>query len=262
MGGIATFVSALQRDGSYRAAGDGLRFRIPVIDYSIGWQVALGTYEPEVCEAIRGLVQPGSVCLDLGANLGFFSVVMARTGAKRVHAFEPFPETYALLKCNVAENGCSDRVATYPCAADSGTGPARIYFAPGATNGGGMFVPASDNSDIARMHQSVKIKRIRVDDAIPASERVSFIKMDIEGSELRALRGMERILRLDRPVIILEFNTVCLRVMGGIAPSELLDYLRAQGYRIRALSQRNEFTWTGGEALCEPHSYSGVNPSP
>jgi FkbM family methyltransferase len=225
---------------------DGLRFWFHPKDLSIGWQVAAENYEPDVQRALASHVVPGAVCLDVGANLGFFSVLMAQAGAGKVYAFEPFPLAYELLRRNIAENRFAERIVPLSIAAAERNGAASICFAPGVNNSnhGGMFVPASDNSAIARAHSEVAVETARLDDLVPDDAPVSLVKMDIEGSELRALRGMQRILARDRPVIVLEFNTYTLRNMGEVNPQDLLDALETWDYAATpADAGRGQYRW-------------------
>jgi FkbM family methyltransferase len=208
---------------------DGLRIFFNLCDLAVGMQITQGTFDPEVEAVITHLVQPGSVCLDIGANLGLYTLVMARAGA-RVRAFEAFPYNHHLLERNVAENRLDHRVVTHLVGCSDGGGVGRVCVDETSANLGSGFVLIGDGEAPAG-HVVREIPLARVDDLVPASERVGLVKIDVEGAELDVLRGMDRILGRDRPVVVMELNTFTLRRNRGVEAEDLLGHLFARGYR-------------------------------
>lgn len=208
---------------------DGLRVFFNLCDLAVGMQITQGTFDPEVEAVLTRLVEPGSTCLDIGANLGLYTLVMARAGA-RVHAFEAFPYNHHLLERNVAENRLEHRVVTHlvGCAAEGGAG--RVCVDETSANLGSGFVVDGD-ARVPDGHVVREIPLARVDDLVDASERVALVKIDVEGAELDVLRGMERILVRDRPVVVLELNSFTLRRNRGVEAADLMGHLFARGYR-------------------------------
>jgi FkbM family methyltransferase len=210
---------------------DGLRIFFNLRDLSVGLQICQGTFDPEIEMILDRIVAPGMTVVDAGANLGFYSLLMARAGA-RVHAFEAFPYNHSLLLRNIAENGLADLVVPHlaGCASTPGTG--RVCVIPDTVNMGSMFVLTDPDAAVPDGFDSTEIRLDRIDDLVPSDEVVEIVKMDIEGAELTALQGMERILTRDRPVILLELNSRTLRDYFNTEPRELVAYLRSFGYRL------------------------------
>jgi FkbM family methyltransferase len=179
-------------------------------------------------------------CVDVGANIGFFSILMASIAGKhgRVYALEPFPENYNLLLKNIHENHHDDVVVPLNKAAYHRTGRNWLYFTSDQanTNYGGMFLARNHQSIVARCHDRLEIEQVRLDDIISAPSKVDVIKIDVEGAEPFVLEGMQEIMARDRPLIFLEFNTSCLRTISEVDPAELLGTLRDNGYKSLAIT--------------------------
>ena len=190
----------------------------------------------------RRLLRPGMNCIDIGANLGYYSVRMATVagqGGGRVFSFEPDPLAFFLLTKNRQENHLEKVIEVFQvaCGENDSTG-VLVRDANPANYGGGHV------RDTATCNGSAIAIR-RVDDLVPEDRRIDLVKVDVEGFEPFALSGMRRILTRDRPAIVMEFNPPALRNDGADAPERLLRDLKALGY-------------TCYEAL----SYAGGNASP
>lgn len=189
-------------------------------DAVVSRDVARGAYEPFETALFEALVAPGSVCVDVGANIGYYTLLMAqRAGAQgRVYAFEPVPSIYMLLEKNIRANGYGN-VRAFPTALSSGEGSVDLYL--NSYNGG-------DN----RMYPSEGMQRIQVQtQALDAlmEEKVDVVKMDVQGAELQVLKGMRRVLSESHPVIVLEYSPMSIARMGE-DPRELLQILAEEGY--------------------------------
>jgi len=210
---------------------DGLRVFFNLRDLAVGLQICQGTFDTEVEALISRLVTPGATAVDLGANLGWYTLLMARAGA-RVHSFEAFPDNHARLGRNVAENGLGEAITTHLVACSSEPGLGRVCWDPATSNLGSMFVLADPAAPVPAGLASAEVPLARVDDLVPASEYVDLVKIDVEGAEVAALTGMRRILTRDRPVILLELNSFALRDNAGVEPRDLVALLHGHGYRI------------------------------
>ena len=154
--------------------------------------------EPFVLAVLRELVRPGDTLLDVGANIGWFTVIGSRlVGAGgRVIAVEPEAANAALVRENVRRNGCGN-VVLHEVAAGAGEATARLYRS-GDNSGDHRMAIDSDRAawvDVA----------VRPLDALVEGQ-VDVVKMDTQGSEVAALRGMADLLaRNPRMRMVLEF---------------------------------------------------------
>lgn len=220
-----------------------LRIWFSVRDTFVGFPVAVGVFERELQPVFEQFAKPGAVCLDIGANLGYYTVKMAALGAT-VHAFEPDPFNFHLLEKNVRENGLEARVTLNRAACGSAAGQASIAREPGTANYGAVHVAGAGEQ------ASAEVELVRVDVRVPQGEKVDFVKIDVEGFEPEALEGARAILERDRPAVLCEFNTYALEGYAKDAPARLLELMRTLGYRAYEAEaygrgERKEFVWSG-----------------
>jgi FkbM family methyltransferase len=197
--------------------GHGLRAVIDRQEPEFGRHIAAtGTWEPHIVEVIRASLSPGDTFVDIGANVGLMSFHAAATvgpGGK-VIAFEPNPRNVDCYRRGLAANRF-DHVLLYPFAASD---TFRLMTTTTASN-----AKVTDDADPLTRHdvgQAVPIDFILRDEP-----RIDLIKIDIEGHELPAFLGMAQSLRRHRPLVLAEFNPLCLLSPGGIDPAVLADHL-------------------------------------
>lgn len=192
----------------------------PVHDEFVGRSLDLyGEWSAGDAEVVAPYLRPGMTALDVGANLGSFTLFLAqavgRTG--RVHAFEPVAATHGLLRCNLALNALA-QVQAHEVAV--GSGPGRVAVPEIDLSRPGNFGAAALCEATAGGR---RVERIALDDLdLPACD---LIKADVEGHELDVLRGAERLLGRARPVLLLENEEPSLS-----AP--LISALHGLGYRL------------------------------
>jgi FkbM family methyltransferase len=175
-----------------------------------GLSVVFGRSEARHVRAILSHVTPSSVCFDIGANVGFYSLMFARR-ARRVYAFEPYPRNirylYDIMKLNRVTN-----VEILPLAVSDVEGMA-------------MFRESERHSE-GRLEKDGTIPAMTVTcDAFSSRVGVSpdVMKIDVEGTELAVLKGAERVIRSCKPAILLSTHSETLR-------GQCLDFLRNSGY--------------------------------
>ena len=172
-------------------------------------------YEPRVCTAIQQFVRPGYMCADIGAHLGYMTLLMAKLVGERgrVFSFEALPENASLLERNVALNGWQQRVDVENRAVSDRSQTECVLY-----RGRTSFESSMVTND---RHDSFIVPATALDDYFAYRSQLDFIKMDIEGAETQAMRGMRKVLRRTRPVILLEVHDA-----GWPALDELLaaDY--------------------------------------
>lgn len=140
-----------------------------------------------------------STVLDIGANIGNHSLYFSSYFSKCI-SFEPNPRTFSVLEINsrLVDNiipmnlGLSDKKCTAP-----------LYMS--FQNVGGASLSDDWNSEV---DSTCYIKLDRVDDIIDQEEKIGLIKMDVEGHEWFALKGAEKVIKDNKPIIIFEHNTV------------------------------------------------------
>jgi len=163
-------------------------------------------WEPEMVEFLSKIVKPGWTVMDLGAESGYFALLMSQLvgSSGRVYAFEADPVSVARINKSVALNRFSNITVVGKAVSDQ-PGIAKFY-ADGMR--GALGYHRFGNQD------GIDVECVSVDSVIPPDVKVSFFKMDIEGSEWKALKGMQRTLRSCNSFIT-EFLTPGLRRTGG-----------------------------------------------
>lgn len=182
-----------------------------------------GTWEPHLGALLDRNLRPGDVVVDVGANVGVFAFRAARLvgPAGRVIAFEPDPANAALFLRGVAANRFG-HVTLFPLALSD----RRAVFAlQGGANA--WLVPAGATEVMAQA--------VPGDEVLATEPRVDFVKLDIEGHEPFALRGLARILALHRPLVLCEFNPRCLRDHAGQDPAGFADAIFALAGDVTAI---------------------------
>ncbi len=159
-------------------------------------------YEPEVSSALVNLIQPGWICVDIGAHIGYFTLLLAHLVGEGGHvfAFEALPENARWLRENVAINGFTARVTVENMAVTDGqTSTIRLHAPPHYTTEWSIVRPSSDR-------RSVEIRATCLDEYFAHRPKVDFIKMDVEGAEYLALQGGRTVLYRDRPLCLIELH--------------------------------------------------------
>ena len=178
-------------------------------------------------DALQRIVRPGMTALDVGANLGLYTVLLSRLvgPAGRVIAFEPDPHHFALLKRNCALNGCTN-VEAHNMALGSGSG--RFVLHKEILNSGNHFLGASG---CRHSPSEVEVDVASVDEFLPMLQP-DLVKIDVQGWEVEVLRGMRRMLTASPHIALyLEFWPFGLR-RAGYSPDELLELLAEQNFRL------------------------------
>lgn len=187
---------------------------------------AFGVYEEELTAAFLRLLEPGQVALDVGMHLGYFTTLFAELVGPRgqVHAFEPTPSTRALAAANVSRFA---QVTVHPFAVWSARqtltfrdyGPRWLAYnsftrARLETIGEGTPFPV-ETTTLDACRESLQ-------------QPVALMKIDAESAEQEILRGAERLLATDRPILSLEVGDA----PSVVASRDLIAWLAARNYRV------------------------------
>lgn len=203
-------------------------------------------FDPQILAVLRDLIVPGTTLIDVGANIGWFSVIGSRLVGEAGHvlAVEPEPRNLRLLRRNVARNRCRN-VTVLPWAAGAEPRVARL-FRSDDNQGDHRLEVASERAD------SVAVS-VRPLDAVPArwAANVGAIKMDTQGSEAAVLRGMAKLLAANPLVrVVLEFWPYGL-LQCGSSTRELADLLGRRNGALWLLRHDGTTEETNPDGLCE-----------
>ena len=179
----------------------------------------------------RSAIKPGMTVLDIGANIGTLTILFSSLAgaAGKVVAVEPDPDNFRLLRKNVEENGCSNVQCRNLAAADS-DGTLRLFRSE-EHHGDHRIYDSGDG------RASVEVGRSSVDNMLGDGAAADFVKMDVQGAEMLALKGMERTLRNSPDVTVLcEFSPSLLRKAGS-GPDELLKKFSDLGFAINYIDE-------------------------
>ncbi len=196
-----------------------------------------GAYNDEKLETavIRENLKPGYTMVDIGANLGFYSMLAASLvgNAGRVFSFEPFAHNVDLIRASARENGF-DNVKVINCAVSDKIGSAKLYLSPYYSSEHSLFdYHYSTGSDSTE--NTVDVKTVTIDQYLESEVgdlRVDFIKMDIEGSEGKAISGMEKTITENKNVSLLTEFWPNAIANSGVEPKEYLERLTGFGFEL------------------------------
>jgi FkbM family methyltransferase len=190
-----------------------------------------GIWEPLATRSFLEPLRPGAVAVDVGANLGYYTVLAgAAVGAEgRVVAVEPEPRNAALLEENVRLNGFDDRVEIVAAAAGEAEGSTLLYL--GEANLGDHR--AFDSGD---GRKAIEVPIVALDDLPALAGRVDLVKIDVQGAEAAVLRGARRLIERNRDhlVMLVEFWPQGIRLAGD-DPAEVIAAL--EGFRVWSIDE-------------------------
>ncbi|MBK9120621.1 MAG: FkbM family methyltransferase [Phycisphaerales bacterium] len=226
-----------------RFAGD-LRLRVDPRDEN-GRFVYLHGFDPRerISRQFVRLLRPGDHVVDVGANIGYFTFAAAHLVGPdgRVTAFEASPYMLPALRANAALNG-SAPVEIHGVAVSDEHGEAEFHAAPPTHTG------LSSLRKIADASGTYRVPTLPLDALLDRLPPVRLVKLDVEGAEVRVLRGMRRLVERDRPFIVSEMNDQYLRELGASA-AELFALLQEAGYTLQRIGPRGMLTPTAEPPL-------------
>lgn len=207
---------------------DGRRF---VADLTTGMQEGvyfIGEYEPALTRIVSSLIREGDICLDVGANFGWYTTLMAGLVGERgaVHAFEPLPTVFRELERTYALAGSPENVHIYNLALGETGGEVELYLFEGQPTG-----HASLSKGRSASHTVALSRMVRFDDhaAEHGISHVDLLKVDVEGAELSFLKGAHRLFEQERlPIILMEMALETSRNFG-YGPDGLIQYIAHRG---------------------------------
>jgi FkbM family methyltransferase len=204
---------------------DGFSIFVMPEDY-VGWSILTArVYESHVTKVVRTILHPHDVFLDVGANLGFFSLLassLVGDGGK-VLAVEPNPQNIQLIYDSILVNKFTN-ITVFPFAASDTSG--FLEFINVGSNGCVVTPKALGNP------HSFLAQSIRLDEWLPIERRLDVIKIDIEAHEPMAVRGMVNLIKRHHPRILTEFHPWAMNLNNYEPPEDYLHALESLGYKI------------------------------
>jgi FkbM family methyltransferase len=202
-------------------------------DLAVGNHVVIGrSYDPGIAAVLNRRVKPGMAVVDIGANIGYLTMLLASLVAPSGHvvAVEPNPENIKLLEASRRVNGF-DQVLVVQAAAGRKTGLLALNVS--YSNGMTGELPADLNAVFA----SRPVPCFALDAILPNDRHFDLLKIDTEGAELNALIGLSGTIDRCRPVIVSEFSPGTLPGISQCSGPDYLRFLIAKGYRIGVIEK-------------------------
>ncbi|MFQ5942230.1 MAG: FkbM family methyltransferase [Anaerolineales bacterium] len=190
----------------------------------------LGTYEPALLEAIANFISPGTTTYDVGANIGYVSLALAKAVGRngRVVSFEPLPSNLDRLQANLDLNSEGDRVQVVEAAVGARTSqePFMVHVS------GGMGKLQASEGRQTDYEGPITVDVIALDDWFRDNngDPPRLIKIDVEGGEAAVFEGMRSILTNSRPTILIELH-------GPEAAMAVQTILASVGYGLHAMRE-------------------------
>ena len=188
--------------------------------------MTLGIYEPDVAKLIQNSLRPGDVFYDIGAHAGYFTLIAAKkVGPEgRVIAFEPVPDNAATTKEQIELNGLQAICSVLPQAISDTIGAVSFLIPKRMANAHLLDVPAPHINE--GKGKVIRVSAITLDSFVSNNPMPSLIKMDIEGTELKALKGAKKLLSNSKaPVLLITAHSEKLnREVRNILSTNLYEF--------------------------------------
>jgi FkbM family methyltransferase len=217
-------------------------------------------WEKKHTALMSAYVQPNSIVLDIGANIGTVAVLLSRAVRSKcvVYAFEPFPYTHALLQRNIEDNKCKNVVAFPVCVGDK--------YRPV------VKLPAPDpkHTTVAQLGTNgIAVRMLTIDQILSDNDHVSVMKVDVEGAEPLVFYGARETIRRCMPVIFYERNsqqidkkfTDDMGIPDEIVNFDIVVFCHSLGYRdLRQMSPDNYMLVPPNREMTTPNSIITFGP--
>ncbi|PIE65661.1 MAG: hypothetical protein CSA26_02840 [Desulfobacterales bacterium] len=192
-------------------------------------------WEPHVTKTLYQLIKPGMVFVDIGANIGYFSMLAAKMvgSSGKVIAFEPDQFNSSLLYLNAQKNSFAN-IEIYPFAVAESK---KIVVYDNLDGNGTISNPGDDMTTLI---SRTVVHAVKLDDLLREENAVDIIKIDIEGSEHLALLGATALIKRHRPVIVTEFTPGGLQNISGVSAEKFLQHITDLNYTLSAINTKGE----------------------
>ena len=187
----------------------------------------LGYFDPRGIRYIKNQLYEGEVFVDIGANVGAYSLIASRFVGRsgKVIAFEPASKSFLRLSKNIIMNGLTNIIPERKAVLDKNT-QVELYISNRHNMGMSSIFHHDSESGVTEKVEAISLDEYAEKKSI---ERISLIKIDIEGSEMLALRGMPKIIERFRPKILIELKEETLS-HSDYKVNDIVEFLANAGY--------------------------------
>jgi FkbM family methyltransferase len=245
-----------QADNVSLVSASGFSIYVQDADPAVAHHVRRGAYEPSVTAIFRDRLRPGMHVLDIGANIGYYTMLAASLvqTSGSVTAIEPNPESTKLLEASRRANAF-DNVIVHQVAAGRAPG---LLVLHGAYSDA-MTTATPD--DAATLIKSTTVPSFRIDDLIPKDTRIDFVKVDVQGAEYNALVGASELLKRCHPTIVSEFSPDVMPGISGVDGRAYLRFLVDLGYTMAVIGTGGTLRACGTDAelVMDAYASGGVD---
>ena len=229
------------------------RFSIYVqeADAAISEHVKRDAYEPNVTAIFLDRLRPGMHVLDIGANIGWYTMLSASLvgPSGSVTAIEPNPDSAKLLEASRRANSF-DNVIVLQVAAGREPGLLVLH----GSYGDAMTLATPD--DAAALTNATTVPSFRVDDLIPREKKIDLVKIDVQGAEYNAVLGASELIKRWHPTIVSEFSPSMMPGISGVDGGEYLRFLLGFGYKIAVIEGDGTLRECGTDAASVMNAYT------
>jgi len=184
--------------------------------------------EKKETEFFKKLIERGQIVIDIGANIGYYTLMAAARVGKngKVYSFEPFSSTFDLLQENIRINKFENVILSKIAVLDK-EGTIELHLSS-VTNTGSTSISFPPNYS----GKKENVKCITLDKFIKEKElkKVDIIKIDVEGAEVKVLNGMKKLLSTQSPKVLIEINEENLNALGS-SKEDIYDFFKKLGYQ-------------------------------
>jgi FkbM family methyltransferase len=197
-------------------------------------------YEPGTTRLFQDMVKPGMVVIDIGAHVGYFTLLAAKNAGPtgKVYSFEPEPNNYDLLIKNIEINEYANIAATKMAVSDH-TGSSELFLTALDSGRHSMF-----HHDLPE-HGSTAVETTTLDSFLESEgwPQIDLMKIDVEGAEATVLDGITRLIERSTGLkMIVEFNPALLQ-SAGVIPLQFLERLSSEGWGVNLIDESDGQTY-------------------
>lgn len=215
---------------------------------------ALGIYEPPVQETLANHLKPGDIFYDIGANVGFFTIIVAKLVGEtgKVYAFEPAPYNAKLLRKNIELNKFNNVTVIEKAVAESSQKGELVL---GDYCGGNVLANFFTGIESTPKKQnSVSVDVICIDDLVENQtiNPPNMVKIDVEGGEINVIQGMMKIINNHKPILLYEIDDRNKRIFQE-KMNKIDSFVSDLGYTLKTLEDAYpDIGWNVGHVIAIP----------